>query len=96
MWSPTQMKDISHNLKLNRGDSSSEHCFAAFTVAELGEMLPDTITTTHFDDAWFVEYDAIPGEEREGFKNRRFTEDAEAEARAGMLIYLLDNKLITL
>lgn len=45
--------------------------------------------------AWFVEYDDIPNQLREDFKNRCFTDDTEADARAKMRIYLIENKLMT-
>ena len=43
-------------------------------------MLPLEVTTAHIRDgmgetAWFVEYDCIPNEERDDFKNRCFTDD---------------------
>lgn len=66
---------------------------SAFTVAELGEMLPETVTSSRLtcegdeEPTWFVEYDAI--------RNRCFTEETESDARAKMLIYLLENKIIT-
>lgn len=76
---------------------------SAFTVAELGEMLPDKIRPEnqwdHYilysmkntsDGEWVVRYEinktvwcATAG-------------DTETNARAKMLIYLLENKLITL
>lgn len=91
--------------KFNKDD------YSAFTVAELGEMLPNTIDineteTTKWHGSTYsnlhtiallelhkgdIEYSAI------GMK-RYFCSvsgDTEADARAKMLIYLIENKLIT-
>lgn len=68
----------------------------AFTVAELGEMLSETVynwQSTKYDHGekngiWFItDYsDELPVQEAK----------TEADARAKMLIYLLENKLINL
>lgn len=66
---------------------------SAFTVAELGEMLPlHKIEMKRFAPKSTI-YCALLGED--GYTI--FEEDAvsEADARAKMLIYLLENKLIT-
>lgn len=71
--------------------------FSAFTVAELGEMLPA-------ETGWSVWKNPNP---RLGVKNelwkggcdastRVFYADTEANARAVMLVHFLENKLITL
>jgi len=65
-------------------------CYTAFTVAELGQMLPD----------WSNSYRTNPGEFThryicEGPKDRERQGDTEAEARAAMLIYLLENNHLT-
>lgn len=68
----------------------SERLFSAFTVAELGELLyrqPKYIgTTLEEGDKWRIQYD---------MQVWRLA-DTEADARAKMLIYLLEKKLITL
>ena len=73
--------------------------YAAFTVAELGEILPPTIDGKYNDKTrWFnsrktskacVWYEnARPNEEI-------MTEaDTEADARAKMLVYLIENQLV--
>lgn len=75
--------------------------YAAFTVAELGEMLPDHIhleakelkqvlfIAKKDDGKWMVGYSDY---ETEGTPPIL---DTEADARAKMLIYLLENKLLT-
>lgn len=74
--------------------------YSAFTVAELGEMLPRQIGRTHWTEhirgkvsGWvsflrYVEYEKT-------WDIESFEADTEADARAKMLIYLLENKLIT-
>ena len=60
---------------------------SAFTVAELGEMLPVYIRTYRVDDGFICS-------QKQFTKNANTFEDTEAEARAKMLIYLLEKKLI--
>jgi len=85
-------------MNITRVDTSDfrEYC-SAFTVAELGEMLPNTIylndegcglEITHHLEVVYRSY---------SLGKRRITREAstEADARAKMLIYLLENKLIT-
>lgn len=85
--------------------------YSAFTVAELGEMLPDEVRFEYRDEneygkrwklntfkareeIWRVEYE---WKNNFQFDVRRAVEaETEADARAKMLIYLLENKLLTL
>lgn len=75
----------------NPGTYSADY-YSAFTVAELGEMLPtkneNWQTSKAYNDKWFIV----------DYKNsiKPMYADTEADARAKMLIYLLENKLITL
>lgn len=74
---------------------------SAFTVAELGEMLPSKIqnewlrcikATNNAGIDWKIRYAAV------GFEldySLQFNEKTEANARAKMLIYLIENNLIT-
>ncbi len=65
--------------------------YSAFTVAELGEMLPRNYYSCKLKKGWFMfkssskqDYEDMP----------ELKTDTEANARAKMLIYLLENKLI--
>ena len=80
---------------------SFQEGFSAFTVAELGEMLPRRIKGKASDYTLAIKHNAVGGwlvfyEEHDGdtTMERRFA-DTEADARAKMLIYLLENKLIS-
>lgn len=66
-----------------------EKC-SAFTVAELGEMLKGEFDSGVRKEHSFCEYFKSDGEQliEEA--------DTEADARAKMLVYLIENKLITL
>lgn len=64
--------------------------YAAFTVAELGVMLPSDCKTQKVSNVWSASYHAL--------NNKSFYEsgiETEAEARAILLLYLLEEKLIT-
>jgi hypothetical protein len=75
-----------------------DYC-SAFTVAELGEMLPRQVDRHHWTEhirgkvsGWisflrYVEYEKT-------WDLESFEADSEADARAKMLIYLLEKKLI--
>lgn len=71
---------------------------SAFSVAELGEKLPllcETVRTR--EDYWRIEY-RTPATTKEGrpyWERVAFKASAEADARAKMLIYLLEQKLVT-
>jgi hypothetical protein len=75
---------------------------SAFTVVELGEMLPKTIHNKKTLEIFFEkgDYGFIVGytidDDNGNRDNVSFNEDTEANARAKMLIYLLENQLINL
>lgn len=71
--------------------ADEEHAYSAFTVAELGEMLPSSIHHGNLQlwktrKGWTMAY----------YPHHKMTADTEADARAKMLVYLLENKLLTL
>lgn len=79
----------------------SEDCIiSAFTVAELGEMLPKEINFNKTQKAVieFSKYGVFYGVSYRRSSSRQTLvckdEKIEAQARAAMLIYLLENKLI--
>jgi hypothetical protein len=57
---------------------------SAFTVAELGELLPDGTISFYDFGKWTCQYQP---------SHKEFA-DTEADARAKMLIYLLEQKLV--
>lgn len=73
--------------------------YPAFTVAELGVMLPVWIGHYKDEEGGFVSYDKKHKEYVGGnfvtYSYKSFHANTEVEARAAMLIYLLENKLIT-
>ena len=64
--------------------------YNAFTVAELGEMLPVGIYSVKEKEGWYCLSDSEDFEEI----LEPIHADTEANARGKMLIYLLENKLI--
>ena len=74
-------KKAEENLLVGHAD----YC-AAFTVAELGEMLPE-------DESFRIKH--TTGECNIWRDDEVFSGDTETDARAKMLIYLLENKLIS-
>ena len=65
---------------------------SAFTVAELGEMLPDGCKDWRYKDMWIGDFG---GGIRKTVDTLKLDSSAtEADARGGMLIYLLENSLL--
>ena len=63
--------------------------YSAYTVAELGEMLPDNYNSYKKNKEWFCRF-----KEDTGYEILSSDKENEANARAKMLIYLKENKLI--
>ena len=73
--------------------ADTEALIAAFTVAELGEMLPESFAVPR--KSWERDADAfLWGIYIEKPKPTIISAATEADARAKMLIYLLENKLM--
>lgn len=97
--------DIDGHAELNFGKTLTnygvkvEAHYSAFTVAELGEMLPGNISGLYFvtqkglmGNSWYVEALTVVGHSEVWLAIAK----TEADARAKCLIYLIENKLITL
>ena len=83
------------------GEGMGKELFSAFTVAELGELLPDFL---YIDNEWWqvlcyqerkVWYCEIMDRPTWQFAKKSVEEQFEAEARAKMLTHLYENKLIS-
>lgn len=70
-------------------------CISAFTVAELGIMIDNDFFLPHKlnNDHWFMDDEIISLRKK---WQPEIYEKTEANARAKMLIYLIENKLINL
>lgn len=90
-------------------DNDDEIIASAFTVAELGEMLPSGLSKdgknyrihiVNGNGLKYLDYvtyeNGTPTFLLQGYPMLANSKDTEADARAKMLIYLLENKLITL
>lgn len=83
-WATPHIKSEAH--------SCIGHTFSAFTVAELGEMLPARhIDTMKLEGEWFARYVEVT----HNFYQSEFS-TTEADARAKLVIFLIEANLITL
>ena len=81
--------------KIKRADemnvSNWKYVSSAFTVAELGDMLPRNTYTYSNGDLWYCKTHL---DNLKNNKNILPWDNTEANARAKLLIYLIENKLI--
>lgn len=89
-WTKVSRASDEQEFKLTLGNQINREMCSAFTVAELGEMLPVDIRSyksTNWEGDWVcLEIKGL----------RMEIEKTEADARAKMIIHLIENKLITL
>lgn len=99
LWSPWEIAEEGEDF----GSMEEQMDYAsAFTVAELGEMLPWEVQDEKYKKYTYWSSRVNQGNEwgcaYEGFEQNLggyvFVADTEADARAKMLIYLLENKLV--
>jgi hypothetical protein len=74
-------------------DFNSFKLYSAYTVAELGEMLPDFVELTKIKN---IKIATIYSEDNGTENNVSVIDDTEANARAKMLIHLIENGLVKL
>lgn len=105
VWGAVEISswEIRHTSKY--AQPKPEETFSAFTVAELGEMLPLVIKeyyelsirhVYYQEKGWAIQY--VDDEDSIFSINEIqawFESDTEADARAKMLIYLIENNLIS-
>lgn len=87
----------------NDGDKFDSEMCSAFLVSEIGAMLPPEMIKIEGKNRFICSYKGVTGEVyfcdysngRDGKYFHLHQGDTEAEARAAMLIYLLENNIIT-
>lgn len=101
--SSNSIKDIRNTgYRTTMGHKSDEYV-SAFTVAELGELLPSQFDNTLPSFPWLVctkdkteEWEVGYCKHAEGFTDGFSSNKNEADARAGLLIFLLERNFIKL
>ena len=80
--------------KTNEWDGNREHYYSAYTVAELGEMLPEGFNSIYLKILKGFRVSNDEGELAIKYGIMPKVDKTEANARAKMLVYLKENKLI--
>lgn len=97
-WEGSSDKDAGRDIVTLNQHSNTVVIASAFTVAELGEMLPHTHNTTGMCDPNYWEKEGrgkwVCTDDFANNSSPAFYGKTEADARAKMLIYLLENKII--
>lgn len=107
-WEPyTYTEDKSRYILTEPRKLNIREGIVAFTAAELGEMLPGHIGMNWFLQFWKSDFSGpasfsinykdpkTEGNPETGWMRETIIEKTEANARARMLIHLLENKIIT-
>lgn len=103
-WHTKKLTNKWKVLSVNKYDNTSagqelgySRYVSAFTVAEIGEILPREANVNGMCDWWSQKNkDGSWSAQYRYNINTKQTADTEVDARAKMLIYLLENKVITL
>lgn len=81
--------------KITMHPDSRDIVYSAFTVAELGVMLPEEVSTGKWDESFGFSVKSPLCHKIDTAENLFIKYPTEAQARAAILIYLLENKLTT-
>jgi hypothetical protein len=84
--------DAHYGFRPDEAREGGYEMYAAFTVAELGEMLPLGAKSWQRNSDWACETWKTVADGHDG---KIIVADTEADARAKMLVYLIENKLLS-
>ncbi len=85
---------LSFYLAMERINENDYKYYSAFTVAELGEMLPESCWSKSGETISALEISKTDGKWWISYNDEFIQADTEANARAKMLIHLIENKLM--
>ena len=99
-WSDTGSgQHVFYHTDFDGRSHAATTALSAFTATELGEMLPPITVYTQHRDGWLIQCKTersinATGQHGRARQHHTMTADTEADARANMLIYLLEHDLI--